>query len=521
MTLIAVGLLSPVATAQSERIIAPEDRDTYVSEFQYDVNNPPVVDGVGGLTEAEIAEIQDKIQQAEASGPPQDEIIPGQMWSDKVGIPEGYDKTEADRSEVAIATEQSQPQARTFMATAERCKSFWLIPFKVCGEILDRYEALGGETSWLLLPIEHQSINPDGQGHRQRFVGGVIYQHPDTGAHAVSPMTMALWQRHGWEAGWLGYPLGGEVPVEGSTTIDGEISGWVQQFQGGRVYRTPILEGFQIASINGVILDKWLELGGPSGYLGFPIADEAGVTDGMGRFSIFQRGEIYWAPGLGAHAVSGTILDDWKSAEGPAGDFGYPIAPMEWVDEFTYIQSFEGGEIQGEVSQGFAPRGLTSQYIQADSQEEADAYFDAIEDEWIVESLGSPGISLMQKGAPVTYGPCILKPNNIHIRTKSGESDFGIVGFKPSTTCTKPVSSIQHTTNLRYKYYQWWLKAASATAYSDPGLTTTLVQKNIEHHCRGHVDTWFWGTAAGVINYGGKEYYARVYPDIARFSCRV
>lgn len=139
----------------------------------------------------------------------------------------------------------------------------------------------------------------------------------------------------------------------------------------------------------------------------------------------------------------------------------------------------------------------------------------------IAESLGSPGISLMQKGAPVTYGPCILKPNNIHIRTKSGESDFGIVGFKPSTTCTKPVSSIQHTTNLRYKYYQWWLKAASATAYSDPGLTTTLVQKNIEHHCRGHVDTWFWGTAAGVINYGGKEYYARVYPDIARFSCRV
>lgn len=42
-TLIAVGLLSPVATAQSERIIAPEDRDTYVSEFQYDANNPPVV----------------------------------------------------------------------------------------------------------------------------------------------------------------------------------------------------------------------------------------------------------------------------------------------------------------------------------------------------------------------------------------------------------------------------------------------------------------------------------------------
>lgn len=37
----AVGLLSPVASAQSERIIPPEERDDYVAEFVVDPNDPP------------------------------------------------------------------------------------------------------------------------------------------------------------------------------------------------------------------------------------------------------------------------------------------------------------------------------------------------------------------------------------------------------------------------------------------------------------------------------------------------
>ncbi|QDQ21903.1 hypothetical protein FOY32_07015 [Corynebacterium glutamicum] len=335
--------MSPVASAQSERVVPPEERDAYVTEFQYNAATPSVVDGVGGLTDEEVAEIQETIRQAEASGPPQDEIIPGEMWSDKVGVPEGFDKAEADQSEVAIAKETSQSQARGFQTTAERCRSFWLIPYKVCGEILDRYEQLGGQNSWLLLPIEHQAGNPDGQGHRERFVGGAIYQHPDTGAHAVSPMTMSLWQRHGWEAGWLGYPIGGEVPVEGSSTIEGETSGWVQHFQGGRVYRTPILEGFQVASINGLILDKWLELGGPDSSLGFPVADEAKTQDGQGKFSTFQGGSIYWHPNHGAHEVAAPILQLWQAAGAETSEWGYPVAPPEVSPEGYISQEFEGG----------------------------------------------------------------------------------------------------------------------------------------------------------------------------------
>lgn len=60
----AIGLAPPFASAQSERVVAVEDREAYVEEFNYDPNDPPVIDGVKGLTETEIAEYQEKIRQA-------------------------------------------------------------------------------------------------------------------------------------------------------------------------------------------------------------------------------------------------------------------------------------------------------------------------------------------------------------------------------------------------------------------------------------------------------------------------
>lgn len=44
--------MSPVA--QAERIVAPEEQDAYVQEFFQDGDTTPMVDGSGGLTDAEI-----------------------------------------------------------------------------------------------------------------------------------------------------------------------------------------------------------------------------------------------------------------------------------------------------------------------------------------------------------------------------------------------------------------------------------------------------------------------------------
>ncbi|WP_082353325.1 LGFP repeat-containing protein [Corynebacterium deserti] len=127
----------------------------------------------------------------------------------------------------------------------------------------------------------------------------------------------------------MGYPLGGEVPGSGSNPIDGELNGWVQLFQGERIYRTPVFERFQVASMNGMILDRLLKLVGANSALGLPIADEASSSHGIGRFSIFQNGDIYWHPTYDAWEITGIVGDIWKMRGELDSHWGFPItAPV-------------------------------------------------------------------------------------------------------------------------------------------------------------------------------------------------
>lgn len=328
--------LAPAANTKAEKMVTPEQHDAYVQEFQQDPERGPVVDGVGGYTDEEVAEIQEAIRKAEGTVPPKDQLTPGEMWSDKVNLPQCIDKKTADESKIKVAQEQLSP---------EHCQRFWPSPHQVCGAILDRYRQLGGATSWLLTPIENESVNPDGQGYRQRFMNGFISWHPDTGAHTVTNRNALVWERNGWESGWLGYPTGEEVPVKAKIPVEGTIIGWVQPFQGGRIYRTLIQ---QVASISRLILEKWLELGGPTSELGFPIADEAETGDGAGRFSLFQRGAIYCHPTTGTHAVSGLFYEVWAREGLEAGKYGYPLgdAYVDFQDNsYRQIQDFQGESI--------------------------------------------------------------------------------------------------------------------------------------------------------------------------------
>ena len=254
VALISVGLMSPVAQAQAERIVAPEEQDAYVQEFFQDGDVTPVVDGSGGLTDAEVEAFHQAVRDAQQAGPLNDEIIAGEMLSDKIVLPPQVDKATSDEAEIAVAQQQAQPQ--TFATTAATCQYFPFSPHQVCGAILQRYNQMGGLLSILLDPIGRQIQNPDGVGFHQQFRNGFIFWHPDTGAHAITARNAEVFARNGWSAGWMGYPLGGEVPVSGSNPIDGELNGWVQVFQGGRIYRTPVLEGFQVASIDGLILEE-------------------------------------------------------------------------------------------------------------------------------------------------------------------------------------------------------------------------------------------------------------------------
>lgn len=72
------------------------------------------------------------------------------------------------------------------------------------------------------------------------------------------------------------------------TNPDGGI---YQQFDGGViVYKT------QAYVVWGLIRDKWNELGGSQGKLGYPTSDEVDTPDGMKK-STFDHGTITWKPG--------------------------------------------------------------------------------------------------------------------------------------------------------------------------------------------------------------------------------
>ncbi|AHI22130.1 hypothetical protein B843_03695 [Corynebacterium vitaeruminis DSM 20294] len=271
---------------------------------------------------------------------PKRDIIPGQMRSDEEEIPEGIDKAEADQAEVKEAR-LAETATRNLSARAG-CKVYWPTPFEVCGAIKEVYDKVGGPTSFLSLPKSNELTNPDGVGKRTEFVNGFIYWHPSTGAHTVSIPVSKVWQRHGWERGFLGYPITSDIP---------QGNGWYgQDFQGGHVYTHNALPVSQ-ASIQGAIYDKWQSMGAQNSDLGFPISDELPTPDGIGRYNFFEHGAIYWTPQHGAHAVTGTIMVDWAKSGYEKGAYGFPISDAVTAPDGVGIsQRFERGTLDGYIS---------------------------------------------------------------------------------------------------------------------------------------------------------------------------
>ncbi|MDK8699903.1 hypothetical protein QP924_03425 [Corynebacterium pseudodiphtheriticum] len=69
-------------------------------------------------------------------------------------------------------------------------------------------------------------------------------------------------------------------------------------------------------------MEKWLESGGVSGALGYPLGHETGVGDGRGRFNDFLGGAIYWTAATGARVMQSVPLDIWRLRGGPGSRWG-------------------------------------------------------------------------------------------------------------------------------------------------------------------------------------------------------
>ncbi|MFI8664140.1 LGFP repeat-containing protein [Rhodococcus qingshengii] len=213
------------------------------------------------------------------------------MRSDREEIPGGFTKEEADEAEVK--------EARLQMArVAEGCQIYWPSPNEVCGLIRDKYNLLGGPGSFLSFPRTNELTNPDGFGRRSEFLGGSIYWSPASGANSVAHHFLLKWADHGYEAGWMGYPLTEEL-------INADGIGRRQQFQGGYIYWSP-LPGAH--SIGGTIFQKWGELGYETGSMGYPTSDEINTIPEFAsvsqRMNWFVGGALLWDGGTNTVQVA-------------------------------------------------------------------------------------------------------------------------------------------------------------------------------------------------------------------------
>lgn len=151
----------------------------------------------------------------------------------------------------------------------------------------------------------------------------------------------ATWQAAGGAGGPLGAKDGGVYAIG---------AGFGQNVAGGRIYFTPDA-GAHV--MQGAILDKYLQLGGPAdGDLGFPNIDEGAGKAPDSRnttFSAADRPVIFWTPDRGAHVVRGAINAAWDKLGGSGGVLGVPVDD-ETYDGDVVSQAFAGGRVSWDHS---------------------------------------------------------------------------------------------------------------------------------------------------------------------------
>jgi uncharacterized protein with LGFP repeats len=109
-------------------------------------------------------------------------------------------------------------------------------------------------------------------------------------------------------------------------------------YQGGGIWQNPTIG---VREVQGAIHGKYQSLNTIAGILGYPLTDETGTPDGIGRFNHFQKGSIYWTPATGAHEVHGGIGGAWASMGWERSQLGYPVS-----DEYTSAPGFRRVDFQ-------------------------------------------------------------------------------------------------------------------------------------------------------------------------------
>jgi uncharacterized protein with LGFP repeats len=145
---------------------------------------------------------------------------------------------------------------------------------------------------------------------------------------------------------WIGAPVDAGA---GSGEMDlGDGRGRARDYEHASIYWTPQTGAFEI---HGDIRVHYGRVGGHRGFLHYPITDETGTPDGVGRFNHFEGGSIYWTPGTGAREVHGAIRDLWQSRGWERSWLGYPTSDEHDMSGGR-VSLFQRGKIEWSPSGG-------------------------------------------------------------------------------------------------------------------------------------------------------------------------
>ncbi|MCV7152228.1 LGFP repeat-containing protein [Mycolicibacterium pyrenivorans] len=141
-----------------------------------------------------------------------------------------------------------------------------------------------------------------------------------------------------------GGPLGPLGAAEGEPYPIGS-DGMGQDFVNGKIFYSPET-GANV--VTGQVLAKYESVGGPEGDLGFPVTSEVdgGVAPAsrMSTFAAEDKPVIFWTPDHGAVIVRGPMNAAWEKLGGATGELGPPVADQTENGQET-TQRFSGGAI--------------------------------------------------------------------------------------------------------------------------------------------------------------------------------
>src|SRR6476620_8308045 len=158
-------------------------------------------------------------------------------------------------------------------------------------------------------------------------------EFPDDPAAAINTARRAA----GGALGPLGAAKGPPYPIG--------KDGLGQNFAGGKIFYTPAT-GANV--VTGQVLAKYESVGGPEGDLGLPTSNEGdgglAPESKIVTFAAADQPVIFWTPDFGAVIVRGAMNAAWSKLGGATGELGAPTADQtENGDVVT--QKFNGGAI--------------------------------------------------------------------------------------------------------------------------------------------------------------------------------